>query len=269
MLKLVRLFALATLCITLTGCGAVEWKHRHPDVTRDDPSALLIEDELREGNIACKVNGFVQNRSDSTDHARAPIPFDYTTSESIAKGFYTITPYGLFTLPFAELQARKIVVPPGEIGIVIQYTYYKRISKEEEIDLAKELHFTIQAESYEKLNKYTPGEGNKIYKVVQESLEWNEIIWASLSRDQEYTLKMLSKKLVDSNDKIIAGADMDRVAIPDELTPVREQLFVTFPSPNDQRIVGHSYRILSDGHIVFMDKEGKDLFTLIKSVPSK
>ena len=222
------------LCFLILGCAAVEWQHKHPSLKSGDPCALINEDDLQANDITSTIKGFCDNRSNCPDQLSTPVMKDYSTKEAVFKTIYTVSPYGLMTLPFADFTGRTIAVPPGELGIVVHRKYGKVLKKEKVISverhsgtvtkswscLNKDIHLkdtskniTFQASNLTLLSKL---DDSSLYRVTYESCEWDDEFWATLDAGKKYAFKLSSNQLITPEGDVI---ELGPVRIPDGIDP--------------------------------------------------
>ena len=190
---------LISLILLILACSAAETRYQLPSHKSGDPHALVNEEDLIANDIASTIKGFCKNKSNCADTLEKPI---MDTSYGVLKTVYMISPYGLMTAPFADLEGRTIAVPIGEVGIVINHKYRKVLKTEKVITVEKAgdknkffwdcpdgTVTTAISPSKQKrfvspnitmLTEFSAGKSGNIYKITYEHCEWDTELWANL-----------------------------------------------------------------------------------------
>ncbi len=257
--KIYYLIILSSLL--LTGCGAVEWQHKHPSLNEGEPFALLNEEELYADNITSTIKGFYDNRNQNPDEIKEPVMKDYSTGAAVMKGLYTVSPYGWMTLPFADFEGRTIAIPAREIGIVMHRRYYKELLKKEVVVL-REGDLT-SAKSSSVSDVLPMGKvGTVIYLVKFENLEWDDQLWFSAIAGEEYKL-ILSKGIIrNSENMVVAGKEVARLPMPTGMKPEAGKHIVT----DGGVVLGKRYVVAVSGNI-YIYNENEDITASVIKKP--
>jgi len=243
----------------LSGCAIVECKREYPGLQKNAPQAVIKQENSRQGNISSYIRGFYTKESMRPDEIKLVTPRNYSNGQSIAKILFTCTPYGLMTLPFADIKGNKISVPLSRLGIAIQRQYYKEHSR-------KKLIYAPPGGIYYVNNKSTVIDKKKsisgdqitegtIYEVDYEELLWEDVIWANIEKSSTYVLDLSNSKLYDNKRIVIGGTDMPAVCLPVDRSLVQEKKIIG----NSMFDLGNRAYFSADGSLVIEDGKGKTI----------
>ncbi len=225
---------------------------------------LLNEEEVYADNITSKIKGFYQNRSQVPGDIKEPVMKEYSAGKSIMKGLYTISPYGLMTLPFADFEGRTIAIPVKEIGIVIHRAYYKELSRGKIVQLKEGDRTSVKSKF---LSEMMPmGKvGTVICQVKFENLEWDDLLWFSAVAGEDYELILAKGIIRNSKDMVVAGKEVARPSMPTGMKPEVGEHIVT----DGGVVLGKRYVVTVDGKIFIIDEKGEISASVISKPDSK
>ncbi len=167
------------------------------------------------------------------------------------KGLYTLSPYGWMTMPFADFEGRTIEIPAREIGVVIQRTYYKTLSKEKIAVAAVGDRYSASGTSVKAVVDKELVEGTGIYKERFETMEWDDQVWFT-PRAQEVYEMILSEGIIrDSENRIVTGPSANGFKPPTDKKPEVGEKIIT----DSGGVLGVKHIITTTDNIyVFDDK---------------
>lgn len=287
--------AIAPCCFflaALPGCSAVEWQHRHPSVSGNMKIALLNETNTKHNGIVSTVDGFCASEKQCPETMVQPVMKQYSTGEALGKLFYTVTPYGMMTMPFADFDGRKIAVPPGRIGIVIKHTKTDELSREVILNmsegptstviswncsnggeknivanssLGKEVSSSKMLLTYKDLmvvNFFQDEVHNtkNIYLSKRNVYEWQRVLWVDLAADKKYTVDLAKNKITDDVGTIVADTNHSEDKVPDALKPVPEQWILSEPQKSPWIYKNAKFVVDDNCMISILDEQDRIIF---------
>jgi len=255
-----------SIAALLAGCAAVEWQREYPGLQENAPRAVIKQKNHRQGNISSYIRGFYTQESMRPDEIKLPTLKNYSPGKAIAKTLFTFSPYGLATLPFADIRGNKISVPLSRLGIAIQRRYYKEISRNKLIVVHAGDKYYLGDKSLE-IGKSRAISVNIIYEgtifeVDYEELEWEDVIWAAIEKSSTYVLDLGDNKLYDNKKVVVGGADMSAVRLPADRLPLQGKSIIEICTNKSLELGKRAY-FSADGTLVIEDAQG----TITNQIP--
>ena len=200
--KKLSLAILITFSILLgSGCASsVRFNYAVPSMRYNQPYAVITETQTHSGYVSSQIKGFYTS---GTDYKELEEPANIeSTSGTIAKGIYSITPYGLITHAIHHKKGRMIRVPAEKIGICIEYYYYKELSRT----------FSHSDSQY------------NYYWITYESSKWENTIWETVNAGEKYNLDLMDKELYLSKKKKHETAPSEAPVPPQDIEIKTEEI---------------------------------------------
>ncbi|HUV78224.1 MAG TPA: hypothetical protein VMW06_09200 [Desulfobacterales bacterium] len=259
--KLFGLSAFIILTVFMFGCAStVRFDYRLPSMKDGAPYAVIKEKDLKENFVTSTIKGFYTDQSQHPKDFEAPYVAD-SDAKVIGKLLYSVTPWGIATHAVQLGTGRIIAVPPGKIGILISRYYYKELSEENICTFSMGEKYNIQSPSLEAVAAIKLIEGNSIVKLLYEEHQWEDLIWATLDPNMEYTMKLSANKLLDAHKRVVGGRELGDVEMPQNLT-TRQAIVLIYKE--GRKVIGTKIVSKQENELIIEREDGVEV--IIKRV---